>query len=241
MEPDTDENRTGGYYDENRDNDWDDRGAYDEADYGRPKSGVNKVLIIVTVIVVLVAGAFAVKAFVFPDVKMDFFALFSGNNSESEDTDERTNESTNENTDENTSEESADNGTFSVVGNERDEAPTEGAIEDLDAAVSDAGIVESTGPSVDYLLPFSASRELTEDDISSMDELELTLARNEIYARHGKLFDTPEIQSYFDGLQWYRNISEKESDIKVSDLELKNAEFIIAYAEDKFGRSTYYK
>ncbi len=31
----------------------------------------------------------------------------------------------------------------------------------------------------------------------------LCLARNEIYARHGRLFDDQNIQEYFDSLPWY--------------------------------------
>ena len=32
---------------------------------------------------------------------------------------------------------------------------------------------------------------------------QLGLARNEIFARHGRMFDTAEIQQYFDSRSWY--------------------------------------
>ena len=54
-----------------------------------------------------------------------------------------------------------------------------------------------------YILPDSNSRYLTEADLQNLSWRELSLARNEIYARHGRRFTKDEIQLYFDSQAWY--------------------------------------
>ena len=49
----------------------------------------------------------------------------------------------------------------------------------------------------DYILPQSSTEVLTEEDIEGLSAEELLLARNEIYARHGRKFSTPEITGLF--------------------------------------------
>lgn len=55
----------------------------------------------------------------------------------------------------------------------------------------------------EYIFPNSDSVEITEEQLSQLTAEQLMLARNEIYARHGRRFDTPEIQQYFDSKSWY--------------------------------------
>ena len=40
-------------------------------------------------------------------------------------------------------------------------------------------------------------------EIAAAAKEQLGLARNEIFARHGRMFDTAEIQQYFDSRSWY--------------------------------------
>ena len=54
-----------------------------------------------------------------------------------------------------------------------------------------------------YILPDSSIRCLTEADLQNLSWRELSLARNEIYARHGRRFTKDEIQQYFDSQAWY--------------------------------------
>lgn len=60
-----------------------------------------------------------------------------------------------------------------------------------------------TGSS-DYILPESASRVLTSADIQSLTAKQLNYAKNEIYARHGRKFLSPELQNYFNSKSWYK-------------------------------------
>ncbi len=54
-----------------------------------------------------------------------------------------------------------------------------------------------------YILEDSAGRFLTVEELSSLSKEELRLARNEIYARHGRLFQAEDLQDYFNSMDWY--------------------------------------
>lgn len=85
-----------------------------------------------------------------------------------------------------------------------------------------------------YLLPESSSRYLTEEDLEGMDKQQLTLARNEIFARHGRLFSTAEIQAYFNEQSWYTGyIKPANFDSSVlNDYERYNVAFISQYEDN---------
>ncbi|WP_251388327.1 YARHG domain-containing protein [Mediterraneibacter agrestimuris] len=80
----------------------------------------------------------------------------------------------------------------------------------------------------DYILPQSDARLLTSSDISGLDIRELNYAKNEIYARHGRLFQSPELQNYFNSKSWYHGTVSPESfsNSLLSSIEQKNAEFL---------------
>lgn len=84
----------------------------------------------------------------------------------------------------------------------------------------------------DYILPDSAAVKLTKSDLEGMSKEELRLARNEIYARHGRLFQDEELQEYFDAQDWYEGYIEPEDFVdseELSALERRNAKFIQKY------------
>ena len=45
---------------------------------------------------------------------------------------------------------------------------------------------------------------LDESELSTLSRDELRRLRNSVYARHGRMFDSPELQRYFDSRPWYR-------------------------------------
>ena len=57
--------------------------------------------------------------------------------------------------------------------------------------------------SKDYILPESSSRYYTKNEIDGFGILELWIARNEIYARHGRKFSNAWLQDYFNMQSWY--------------------------------------
>ncbi len=54
-----------------------------------------------------------------------------------------------------------------------------------------------------YILPESDSRYYSTSELAGLSKDQLRLARNEIYARHGRKFDAADLQSYFDSQPWY--------------------------------------
>ncbi len=83
----------------------------------------------------------------------------------------------------------------------------------------------------DYVLPNSSSQLLTYADIQGLTSDELRLARNEIYARHGRKFDDNALQSYFNSKSWYTGTIDPDdfSQDMLSSIERSNVSFIESY------------
>ena len=91
-------------------------------------------------------------------------------------------------------------------------------------------ISSMTNYSGDYILPDSGTRLLTESDISGLSKYDLALARNEIYARHGRKFQTPEYSAYFSGKSWYKlnpNYNYSDDNSNLNDIEVTNLNLIL--------------
>ena len=107
--------------------------------------------------------------------------------------------------------------------------PDESKIEDLLENLADAK-GDSKALNGDYIIADSASRYLTDADVKDLSLKEINYAKNEIYARHGRKFDSKELQNYFDSKSWYKGtVSPSKFDISVfNKYEKKNAEFLSA-------------
>ena len=95
------------------------------------------------------------------------------------------------------------------------------------AEAAEVAMEDSNG----YILPDSDSRKLKKSDLAGMTAQQLSYAKNEIYARHGRVFKSSELQDYFNEKDWY----EENDDFKDEDLskkEAENTEFIDAYQKD---------
>ncbi|MBN3894579.1 MAG: YARHG domain-containing protein [Nostoc sp. NOS(2021)] len=81
-----------------------------------------------------------------------------------------------------------------------------------------------------------SQRLVTDTDLDRKDGFELDIMRNSIFARHGRRFDTPELQDYFNKQPWYRPIySPKAFPPKLlSKLEQQNVDYISKY-QDRYG------
>ncbi|PGZ08186.1 zinc ribbon domain-containing protein [Bacillus cereus] len=55
-----------------------------------------------------------------------------------------------------------------------------------------------------FIFPDSDIRTLTSSDLRYLSKEQLKIARNEIYARHGHIFQTKDMQAYFSKQSWYR-------------------------------------
>ena len=73
------------------------------------------------------------------------------------------------------------------------------------------------------LLPGSGSRLLTEEDLDDLSKTELFVARNEIFARRGRVFRSPVLRRHFERFPWYRP---QPGEIRLSPLEMANVRLI---------------
>ena len=83
----------------------------------------------------------------------------------------------------------------------------------------------------EYIFPNSDSEYLTEYDLSSMSSEEFRIARNEIYARHGRMFKDKALQNYFDSKSWYTPSVRPEdfNEQWLNEYEKANAKFIKSF------------
>lgn len=79
-------------------------------------------------------------------------------------------------------------------------------------------------PCGDY--PFTSLRKVTDNDVAGLSPRELRIMRNEIYARHGYIFDSADLHNYFMEKRWYNPVTK---DVNLSAIEKYNVEFIKQY------------
>ena len=68
---------------------------------------------------------------------------------------------------------------------------------------SEGASTDAYNPSGSYILPYSDTYQYSASDLSGFSDWELYIARNEIYARHGREFNNEGLQAYFNGQSWY--------------------------------------
>lgn len=92
----------------------------------------------------------------------------------------------------------------------------------------------------DYILPESNSKYLTETDVAGLSLKEINYAKNEIYARHRRKFDSPELQRYFGSKTWYKaEIDPYDFSTNVfNSYERKNVQFL-AQKEESMQKGGY--
>lgn len=73
--------------------------------------------------------------------------------------------------------------------------------------------------------PEASAKLLTYSDIAGKTPFELKIMRNEIFARHGYIFKTPQMKSYFNNQAWYRPLYKDVTD-RLTPVEKRNVEYI---------------
>lgn len=89
----------------------------------------------------------------------------------------------------------------------------------------------SNGYGSEYILPGSDSRYIDESELYGLSAAECRLARNELYARHGRKFNSADLQNYFNAQSWYSPTVEADafSDSMFNEYEKANRDLIMAY------------
>lgn len=82
-----------------------------------------------------------------------------------------------------------------------------------------------------FLFPESSIKKLTQDQLRGLDDKKLALARNEIFARRGYIFNETEYKNYFSQKEWYKpDPNFNQGDLNL--IERYNVNFI-KFFEDK--------
>ena len=106
----------------------------------------------------------------------------------------------------------------------------DGLDEREDVATDDEA--SSPGPGAEgFILPDSDTHLYSTSELEGLSNWELSIARNEIYARHGRTFQNEDLQGYFEAQDWYTPLYDPEEfddEVELSSTEIANAETIRA-------------
>lgn len=86
-----------------------------------------------------------------------------------------------------------------------------------------------------YILPESSQRVYAESELEGMSARDLYIARNEIYARHGRSFQNDDLREHFSQLSWYTPTYTPENfdaNVTLSDIELANIDVIVKVEQE---------
>lgn len=79
------------------------------------------------------------------------------------------------------------------------------------------------------IFPDSSEKYLSEDDVRRVEVDKLSIGRNEIFARHGYIFNDESLKQYFEATSWYHGTvtaEEFNTEQLFNDFEKKNVELI---------------
>lgn len=115
-------------------------------------------------------------------------------------------------------------------------------LDEAGAYLSDASIAEDLRESVEnagseYVIEDSDSRYLTKAELADYSLQEINYAKNEIYARHGRKFDSKELQDYFNSKSWYKGTVDPAdfSESVFNEYEKQNVQTL---KEEEFSRDS---
>jgi len=88
--------------------------------------------------------------------------------------------------------------------------------------------VQETQYSQYYIFADSAQRLLEYNDVCRISNADIRIAKNEIYARHGRKFSSADLQEYFAQMPWYRGTIEPDQfdENSLNEIERANVSFL---------------
>ena len=89
-------------------------------------------------------------------------------------------------------------------------------------------VVNNNIPSVYGRFPQASERLLTDSDLRYLSKEELKIMRNEIFARHGYIFQTEAMKTYFRNQSWYSPLYSNVNAM-LTGIEHKNIALIKSY------------
>lgn len=105
---------------------------------------------------------------------------------------------------------------------------------------------ESTSNVDEYIFPDSNTRYLTDSDVAGMDKATVRLGINEIYARHGRMFETEDLNTYFTSKSWYTPLYSADEfasieDSVMNEYEKENIKFLAAVRDSMADNASGFK
>ena len=87
----------------------------------------------------------------------------------------------------------------------------------------------------DFVLPDSSARYLTKNDLYGLTAEQCRIARNEIYARHGRIFNDEGLQAYFNQFSWYQPTIPADAfqESMLNAYEIANRDLIVEYEKEQ--------
>lgn len=87
----------------------------------------------------------------------------------------------------------------------------------------------------DFILSDSSARFLSLSDLDGLSAMECRLARNEIYARHGRMFKDEVLQEYFESFDWYYPSIQPDDfeESMLNEYEISNLDLIVEYETEQ--------
>ncbi len=90
------------------------------------------------------------------------------------------------------------------------------------------GTTSTIQTTVSGMYPQASERYLASRDVVNLNKFQLKIMRNEIFARHGYIFKTPDMKSYFSQQSWYHG-QYNDVNSMLSAIEKQNIELIRKY------------
>lgn len=107
---------------------------------------------------------------------------------------------------------------------------SDGAVTSIGSSGTESNPSTPSQTNVDYIFPESNKRYLSESEVAALSKEQLAFARNEIYARHGYVFNTDKYIQYFTSKSWYSpNPSFVAGDNNLNQYEISNYKLIQKY------------
>ena len=88
--------------------------------------------------------------------------------------------------------------------------------------------LQETTDSQYYIFADSSQRILEYDDVCKISNADIRVAKNEIYARHGRKFTSADLQEYFSQMPWYDGVIEADQfdENRLNEIERANVSFL---------------
>lgn len=91
---------------------------------------------------------------------------------------------------------------------------------------------QEPGDASEYILPESSTRAYEAWELEGLSDHDLFIARNEIYARHGYVFEGGELSEYFASKSWYL-ASDVFNEADITEIERQNVSTILSIEQQR--------